>query len=98
MAMKDRVIFRMTPHPSPLDECIGGTGVERIVPDRNLLILHHRRLETARPVVNMVDLHSAAGRNLRRALWGGRQCSHQLLMSVWNRPLRNNATLLQCRM
>src|SRR6266576_266477 len=95
MAMKDGVIFRMTPHPSPLHECKGRAGIERIVSDRNLLILHRRRLEAAGPVVNMVDLHSAAGRNFRRALWCGRQCSHQELLIVWNHALGTNAALLE---
>src|SRR6266700_3065019 len=95
MAMKDGEIFRMTPHPSPLDECKGRAGVERIVPDRNLLILHHRRLEAAGPVINMIDLYAAARGNFRGALWRGRQCCHQELLIVWNHALGTNAALLE---
>src|SRR5258708_15881714 len=95
MAMKDGEIFRMTPHPSPLDECKGRAGVERIVPNRNLLILHHRRLEAAGPVVNTVDLDAAARRDFCRALWRGGQCSNQDLLIVWNHALRTNTARLE---
>src|SRR5260370_42662646 len=96
MAMKDGEIFRMTPHPSPLDECKGRAGVERIVPNRNLLILHHRRLEAAGPVVNTADLDAAARRDFCRALWRGGPCSHQELLPLWNQSPRTNTPLLRC--
>src|SRR5262249_49132131 len=86
-AMEDGVIFRMTPHPSRLDECIGRTSIERIITDRNLLILHHRNLEAGRPVINMVDLYSTPRHNLSRAPRRGRERSHQELLIIRNHAL-----------
>src|SRR5262249_59575319 len=85
--MEDGVIFRMTPHPSRLDECIGRTSIERIITDRNLLIFHHRNLEAGRPVINMVDLYSTPRHNLSRAPRRGRERSHQELLIIRNHAL-----------
>src|SRR5260370_32773964 len=43
----------------------------------------------------MVDLDAAARRNFCRALWRGRQRSHQELLIVWNHALRTNAARLE---
>src|SRR5207247_8774330 len=65
MAVQDRVVFRMTLHPLPLDECVRSAGIERVITDGNLPILHCRILESAGPVINVVDLDAAAWRALR---------------------------------
>src|SRR5207248_6022242 len=54
MAVQDRVVFRMTLHPLPLDECVRSAGIDRVITDGNLPILHCRLLESAGPVINVV--------------------------------------------
>ena len=95
MAVEDRVVFRMTLDPMPLDECVRGAGIERVITDWNPPILHCRILKTVGPVVDMVDLYAAAWGKLRVAFCRCRQRGHQELLIVGNHALHAESASLE---
>src|SRR5436309_1592239 len=95
VAMEDRVVFRMTLHPMPIDECVGGAGIERVIADWNLPILHGRILKSAGPIIDMVDLEAASWLNLRAAFWRCRHRGHQELLVVGNHALHTESARLK---
>ena len=71
--MENRVILRMTFDPLAVNKSVGGTDIERIVANGNLLRFPTRITKMLRPVINVINLHASPGRDCCRPLAGGRQ-------------------------
>ena len=71
---------------------IGHAGVEWVIAHSDLAVLEGGIAQRLRPVINVIDLHAAPGRNFGCALRGGRQRPHLKFQIVGNLPMRAGAS------
>src|SRR5260370_1410214 len=103
-------VIRNASYPSSCHICIRRTGIERIVTNWYLRILHFWVCKSFCPVGDVLNFHSARWLDLCRSLWSRRERVHDEILIISNvsvsphtmhrksRAVSFTRSLTQCRM